>query len=303
MILSRSSAAALAVCSALLAASCGAGSSDGSSDESGGGSVAQAPTLVATTSIWADIVSSVICNQPVPALIPAGVDPHGFEASLRDRELLENAAVIIANGADLEDSSTELLEAAQSGGVPVVEMTSFVTLIDGDPHIWQDPTRVVATIREIVDVAVDAGIDAETTGECADHYVTDLLQLDAEITERLAALPTESRLMVTSHDSLAYFADRYELEIVGTVIPSTNTLAETNAADLATLAETIETLGVPAVFTEQLESSGDADRLAERLGVAVVPLVTDAVTDDPATDTYIEMMRSNATEIAEALEP
>ena len=58
-----------------------------------------------------------------------------------------------------------------------------------------------------------------------------------------------------------------------------------------------------AIFTEELESTSDADALAERLGVDVIPLVTDALTDDPATDTYIEMMRSNATKIAAALTP
>ena len=73
--------------------------------------------------------------------------------------------------------------------------------------------------------------------------------------------------------------------------------------DLAALADTIEARGVRVVFTEQLESSNDADRLAERLGVRVIPLVTDALTDDPATDTYVEMMRTNATAIAEALAP
>ncbi len=87
------------------------------------------------------------------------------------------------------------------------------------------------------------------------------------------------------------------------MIPSTNTLAQTNAADLAALADLIEARGIRAIFTEQLESTADADALAERLGVRVVPLVTDALTDDPATDTYLEMMRSNATLIAEALTP
>lgn len=303
MIPSRRSVTALVICCALVGFSCGEGSNDEPAGEPGD----RSPPLVATTSVWADIASHIACNQPVPALIPPGADPHGFEASLRDRQLLDNATVILANGGGLEGSSSELVESAKGTGVEVVEMTPLVTLIDGDPHIWQDPTRVIATARQIKAAAITAGLDAglgtDAFNGCADRYVQDLLQLDAEITELLAPIPAASRLMVTSHDSLAYFADRYDLEIVGTVIPSTNTLAETNAADLAALADTIEALGVRVVFTEQLESSNDADRLAERLGVRVVPLVTDAITDDPATDTYVEMMRSNATAIARALTP
>ena len=139
--------------------------------------------------------------------------------------------------------------------------------------------------------------------DCSDEFGTELLALDAEITDLLAEVPPAQRVMVTSHDSLAYFADRYDLEVVGTVIPSTNTLAATNAADLAALADLIDARGVRVIFTEELESTADADALAERLGVDVVPLVTDALTDDPATDTYVGMMRSNAMLIAEALAP
>jgi len=60
---------------------------------------------------------------------------------------------------------------------------------------------------------------------------------------------------------------------------------------------------VSAIFTEELESTADADALAARLGIDVVPLTTDALTDDPDTDTYVEMMRSNASKIAGALAP
>ena len=138
---------------------------------------------------------------------------------------------------------------------------------------------------------------------CTDAYRSELVALDAEIEAMIAAIPEADRVMVTSHDSLAYFADRYGLTVVGTVIPSTNTLAQTNAADLATLADLIE----------ELQRAGDLHRaarvdercrsLARRLGVAIVPLVTDSLTDDPESDTYVEMMRSNAVAIADALNP
>jgi zinc/manganese transport system substrate-binding protein len=297
MVLSRRRSALVVVCGALATTSCG---SEPTTDEPAADA---ASDLVATTSIWADITSQVVCGEPVPSLIPAGADPHSFEASLRDRELLDDATVIIANGGELEGTATELLVAAESGGTAVIEMLPLVEAIDGDPHLWQDPTLVADLVDDIQAAAFTAGFTTDRIEACAGGYRNELIALDAEIAELLAPLPPENRLMVTSHDSLAYFAERYDLEIVGTVIPSTNTLAETNAADLAALADTIETLDVAAVFTEQLESSSDADRLAERLDVDVVPLVTDALTDDPAGDTYVEMMRSNATTIAEALAP
>ncbi len=288
MILSRR--AAVVVTASIQLAACGGA---GASDES----AVVEPSVIATTSIWADITSNVLCGRSVPSIVPAGADPHTFEPSLRDREMLDNAQVVIANGNGLEGGIADLLTTSNA---TVVELTndSRLALIDGDPHIWQSPRLVARALDTIESSVRPLGIET-----CADEYSDRLDQLDLDIIASLRPLAAEHRVMVTSHDSLAYFAERYRLEIVGTVIPSTNTLAQTNAADLATLADVIEAHNVRAVFTEELESTADADALAERLGVAVVPLVTDALTDDPATDTYVEMMRSNATRIAEALAP
>jgi len=259
--------------------------------------------LIATTSIWADIASNVLCGEVVPALLPTGADPHTFEPSLRDRELLEDASVVIANGAGLEESLADLLDTVQGSGSGVVDMTDQIDLMNGDPHIWQDPTLVAATLDALADAAATSGAELATVTACAARYRSELNALDIEIAALIDSVPPENRVMVTSHDSLGYFADRYGLEIVGTVIPSTNTLAQTSAADLAALADAITERNVPAVFTEQLESTNDAQALAERLGVRIVPLVTDALTGEGPGDSYIGMMRSNATAIAEALAP
>ena len=274
---------------------------------------------IATTTIWADITSEVACGAPVAAIIPPGADPHAFEISLRDRETVENSSVIVANGGGLEASMTDLLGVVAASGTDVVEMTTRVDLIlhdeeeatgpdatddghghdaEGDPHVWQDPLRVAGALD-----LIDTALRAHDIPTCTGFYRDELLALDAEIKSMIDVIPPDHRVMVTSHDSLAYFADRYGLTVVGTVIPSTNTLAQTNAADLAALADLIEELQVPAIFTEQLESTGDAESLARRLDVAIVPLVTDSLTDALDSDTYIEMMRSNATAIATALAP
>ena len=78
----------------------------------------------------------------------------------------------------------------------------------------------------------------------------------------LAAVPAERRVLVTDHEVFGYFADRFDFEVVGTVIPSTTTDAAPSAADLDALAATIRDAGVPAIFTEsgQLRRSGRRPR-------------------------------------------
>ncbi|MCY4458630.1 MAG: metal ABC transporter substrate-binding protein, partial [Acidimicrobiaceae bacterium] len=174
----------------------------------------------------------------------------------------------------------------------------------GDPHVWFDPQRVKETLSELQQLAVEhVGLDSDAVASCLNDYSSELDSLDAEISALLGQIPESNRKLITNHDALAYFADRYEFEIVGTVIPSTSTMAETNPAQLAELAEVIEHEGVPAIFAENLHNSDDAEVLAARVGaVEVVTLYTGSL--GPAgsgAEDYLGFMRTNAQLITDAL--
>ena len=169
----------------------------------------------------------------------------------------------------------------------------------GDPHIWLDPINVASTVNLITEAAIDAGFDTSVRA-CAQDFIDELEALDTEIADDLSAIPSDRRFLVTNHDALGYFAERYGFEVVGTVIPSLSTLAETNPADLADLAAIIEELDIPTVFSEEQASARDADALADAIpGLTVVALDTGSLRD--TDDDYLSMMRRNAAAIAEAL--
>ena len=83
-----------------------------------------APTVVATTSIWADVTANVTCDglATVETIIPLGGDPHSFEPSLRDRETMDNAELVVANGLFLEESLADTIDAVESNGVTVLRV-------------------------------------------------------------------------------------------------------------------------------------------------------------------------------------
>ncbi|PIE34443.1 MAG: zinc ABC transporter substrate-binding protein [Ilumatobacter coccineus] len=256
-------------------------------------------TILATTSVWADITSHTLCDIEVDSLIAPGSDPHSYEPSLRDRQRLEGAELVVANGAHLEDRYADLLTTADE----LVILADHVSLRqisadhdhDGtDPHFWMDPTLVADLVMVIAD-------HRDTSESCATAYRDELLALDADIASMVATIPPDQRILVTNHDALGYFADRYGFDVVGTVIPSLTTMAEPSAANLADLAETIEATGARAIFTEELGHDADATALGQRLGIPVIALATGTL--DPSGDrsTYVEMMRSNTTLIVDAL--
>ena len=127
--------------------------------------------------------------------------------------------------------------------------------------------------------------------------------LDAEITATLQNLPT--RQIVSNHDSLGYFVRRYELEVVGVVIPGGSTLSEPSSADLADLVAVIESSGAKTIFTETTESSTLTEAVAaEGEGISLVELYVGSLGDaDSGAATYVEMLRTDARLIQEALTP
>ena len=108
---------------ALIAGGCG----NDDSAESG-----DVPTVIATTSIWADVVANVACDglAEVSTIIPPGGDPHAFQPSLSDRGRMENAALIVANGLFLEEGLGDTIDAVEEAGTPVFRMTDHVSIIE-----------------------------------------------------------------------------------------------------------------------------------------------------------------------------
>ena len=118
----------------------------------------------------------------------------------------------------------------------------------------------------------------------------------------MASLHPEDRLLVTNHDALGYFADRYEFQLIGTVIPGGSTLAASSPAGLQELVELIEETGVAAIFSESTHSSDEAEALGREAGVQVLSLDTGSLgPPDSNSGTYIGFIRSNAQKIAEGL--
>jgi zinc/manganese transport system substrate-binding protein len=137
----------------------------------------------------------------------------------------------------------------------------------------------------------------------ANNYTKQLRDLDTEVEEVLSAIPADRRVMVTNHSVFAYFAERYEFEILGEIIPTTSTLANASAQQLAALAEELKSSQVSAIFADASSSNILAQTIASEVdGVEVVNLFTESLGDpDAAGASYIEMVRFNAQTIASAL--
>ena len=172
-----------------------------------------------------------------------------------------------------------------------------------DPHFWFDPLRVQQAVNSIAAQLSTADPEGQAIyRENAAAYNRELDDLHTWIGEQVETLPEDRRVLVTSHDSFQYFAQRYGFEVAGAIFP-VSTEAEPTAQELAMLIETIEHEGVAAVFTERSHSERLAQRVAEETGATLIGgLYTGSLGEEGGeAGSYLELMRYNTTKIVEAL--
>ena len=119
----------------------------------------------------------------------------------------------------------------------------------------------------------------------------------------LGRIPREERKLVTDHGAFGYLANRYGIEVIGTVIPALTTQAEPSAGDLAELEETIRSERVKAVFPESSVPSTTAEAIARDTGASAdYVLYGDTLGPaDSEAGTYIGMMETNVDQIVKGL--
>lgn len=267
------------------------------------------PLLLGTTTIVADVVRNIAGeNFQVAALIPPETDPHAFELTPRDLQLLLSADFIFANGAGLEEGLEPFLALPEIRG-KVVDLSADLPLrpLDGgwDPHVWLDPTLVMKWTEKIAAALSQRFPEhAEFFEARAERYRAELAALDRWIQEEVEKIPAERRLLVTDHFSLGYFAVRYGFSEVGALVPSESSLAEPSAQELAELVRKMRELRVPAIFISPAFNRALAERVAAEAGAQVVILYIGALSgpEGPAPD-YLSLMRENVRRIVEALKP
>jgi zinc/manganese transport system substrate-binding protein len=268
-------------------------------------------SIVVTYSILGSVVRDLVGDAAdVTVSIPNGLDPHEFEPSAKDIEAVNKADLIIENGLDM----LKTLDAARQAGVPFFTAADHIRIrhvgtgegipsgdpdqVVGapDPHLWMDPLTIRDVVAALAPVLQqELGLDvAGAAASLEDRLAAE----NSRVEDILSVVPQPDRKLVTGHESMGYFADRYGFMLVGVIVPSLSSQAEVSAADLAALKQAIEANHVKAVFTEAGTSPAVASAIAGETGVKIVGLATHAL---PPDGSYFTFMDDIAGTIAEAL--
>ena len=271
-------------------------------------------SIVVTYSVLGSIVKEMVGDRAtVIVSIPNGLDPHEWQPSVKDIETINRADLVVENGLGLEAGMLKALQETKKRGVVVFTAADHVAVRHvragegtsddpdqatgaADPHIWTDPLAMKAVVRALApELGQVLGVDLSARAADLENRLDDL---NDEIVGMVSAIPAADRKLVTGHESLGYFADRYGFTLVGVIVPGVSSQAEVSAADLAALKKAIEENRVKAVFTELGTSPAVAKAIGDATGATVVELNTHTL---PADGSYFTYMRELAGTLVEAL--
>ena len=294
---------------ALLLAACGSGGAEESDGRL---------RVVSTVSPITSIVESIGGDRlRLEGVVPEGQNSHTFDPSPSLARLLAEADLIIVNGLFLEEPTIRLAEANKRADAPIVRLGDraispeqwqfdFSFPESGgqpNPHLWPDPNLGLKYAETVA--AELSALDPDN----AAYYQANLQALrerlqamDAAVRQAVATIPAANRKLLTYHDSWAYFAVTYDMEVIGAVQPSD--FAEPSPQQMKAVIDQIRATGVPAVFGSAEFPSAAMDNIVAETGVRFIDRLSDddlpGAPGDPR-HSYLGLMQQNMEAMIPAL--
>lgn len=286
--------------------------------------------VVSSFSILADLVQQVGGEHVASvAIVGPESDAHSFEPRPSDAKTLQNADLLLINGADFEAWLPKLVQASGYKG-EVIEAIHGVPLRayhddhddqhhddhdhgdhdhdhdhgSHDPHAWQNLEYAQGYVKNIRDalIAKDPAHTAYYEQRALD-YSQRLQTLHIELKQAFDELPATHRTAISSHDAFGYLGQAYGVEFLSLLGVSNQ--AEPSAKELANLISYMRDNQVKAIFIENISSPKLMEQIARETNATLGdPLYSDALAKSPhPADSYLGMMQWNAQALLKALKP
>lgn len=274
--------------------------------------VADKPVVVASTTQIADFARQIAGDRViVRSILAPGADPHTYQVTPDDVQVVLTADLCLENGLHLEGKSW-MATLAKDARKPLITTTKGIKPISidqkgksiADPHAWFSPRNVAIYIRNIVKGLTRLDPQHREEYEArAKLFLQQLRVLDSWIREQVNLIPVERRILVTTHDAFNYFCYEYKFNANNNFLSIApvgwSTGAEVGAGMTPErrhkVISSIKESGAPAIFVETTINPKQIREIAKETGVKVGgELYSDSMgPEGSAGETYMGMMREN----------
>jgi len=280
------------------------------------------PVVVASTTQIADFARQIAGDRlVVRSILAPGADPHTYQPTPDDVQIVLGANLCLENGLHLEGKNW-MGALAHDAGKPLVTVTrglSPLTLGSSgesvpDPHAWFSLTNAALYVNNIIQAL--ERLDPQNAAEYRSRgklYLQQLRVLDAWIREQVNRIPPQRRVLVTTHDAFNYFCREYRFnpdnDYLSIAPVGWSTGSEVGAGMTPErhrqVVQSIRQARAQAIFVETTINPKQIREIARETGVKIGgELYSDSMgTAGSAGETYLGMMRENVLLIVQALQP
>lgn len=283
-------------------------------------SATRKPLLVASTTQIADFARQIAGDRlVVKSILAPGADPHTYQPTPADVQIVLAADLCLENGLHLEGKNW-MATLAGDAGKPLVTAARGLAPLEirangqsiADPHAWFSLANAALYVNNIVQALVkfDAA-NAEEYRARATLYLQQLRVLDAWIRAQVNRIEPQRRILVTTHDAFNYFCREYRFnadnDYLSIAPVGWSTGSEVGAGMTPErrrqVVASIRQAGAPAIFVETTINPKQIREIARETGVKIGgELYSDSMgPPGSAGETYIGMMRENVLLIVQAL--
>ncbi len=248
-------------------------------------------------------------NVNVSLLVPPGIEPHDWEPTIKDIELMKKSSIVVVNGIGFE-SWVENVKSISSARINVVDTSIGVHLKENedheseehndehgfsDPHIWLNPIMAKNQVNNIKNALIN--IDPKNESyytKNTQNYLSQLDALDKKIRNELSGCKKD---FIAFHNAFSYFADEYGL--IQHTIVSTNPNSEPTPQTLQKIISLAKEHKIKVIFSEESVNPRVSEVIANEFGGKVLTLSPIEVFEHDAS--YVSKMEKNLVNLKEAL--
>ncbi len=273
----------------------------------------------------------------VTNMVPSGIEPHDWEPAASDIADVENANLLIYNGAGMEHWVDTILDSLENKNLIAVEAAQGIALIEGhedshieeeghtdddsnldtdnsgedehdeeeehlDPHVWLSPVNAKIQVKNIRDAFVKADpSNEEYYNENYENYVAKLDALNQKYKDALMNLANKD--IIVAHEAFGYLCAEYGLNQIG--IEGLSPDSDPDPARMEEIIEFAKEKQIKVIFFEELVSPKVSETIAKEIGATTEVLnPLEGLTKEQvnAGADYISVMEDNLNNLLKALQ-
>ncbi|SFP69644.1 zinc/manganese transport system substrate-binding protein/manganese/iron transport system substrate-binding protein [Nitrosomonas cryotolerans] len=271
--------------------------------------------IVTTVAPITNIVKNISGDHAhVTGIVPDGTDSHTFEPIPTDAKILASADLIIVNGLDLELPTVALAKKVKNPNTSILQLGNRALKKEDwrydfsfpreqghpNPHLWPN----IALAMRYAEIIQDSLVELDPSRKAyyianTSAYRAKLRKLDDAIFDCVNSIPVKNRKLVTYHDSFAYFAPRYGMQVIAAIQPSD--FSEPGPREMIRIIQQIKNEQIPAIFGSEVFPSKVMEQIAREAGATFIDQLSDDELPAPPHDSFIGMMVRNMTVMTKAL--